>query len=165
MKNSREAQAIEHLRSRTTTTWSSAPSFDWLRALTNLHPRLCGPIPRYALLRWSIGGESDGAFWTRFHKLGPCVCGCGKLADSYPQGLTQAPLAEHHFTDYAPLVSHLHSDYDQIAQSILPLATYTALREDEPSEAAKAYPKVYYQTNTKGPLAHKQFTLRALWQR
>ena len=154
MKNSREAQAIEHLRSRTTTTWSSAPSFDWLRALTNLHPRLCGPIPRYALLRWSIGGESDGAFWTRFHKLGPCVCGCGKLADSYPQGLTQAPLAEHHFTDYAPLVFHLHSDYDQIAQSILPLATYTALREEEPSEAAKAYPKVYYQTSTNGPLAH-----------
>ena len=61
----------------------------------------------------------------------PAYVAAGKLADSYPQGLTQAPLAEHHFTDYAPLVSHLHSDYDQIAQSILPLATYTALREEE----------------------------------
>ena len=77
MKASREANAIEHLRTRTATTWSSAPSFPWLQALTNLHPRLCGAIPRYALLRWAIGGESDCAFWQRFHKLGHCACGCG----------------------------------------------------------------------------------------
>ena len=64
-------------------------------ALTNLHPRLCGPIPRYALLRWAIGGESDCWFWRHFHKLGPCICGCGRLADTYPYGLSQAPLAEH----------------------------------------------------------------------
>ena len=82
MKASREMNAMEHLRSRTTTTWSAAPSYMWLQALTNLHPRLCGAIPRYALLRWSIGGESDCSFWNRFHKLGHC--GCGRLADTYP---------------------------------------------------------------------------------
>ena len=74
--------------------------------LTNLHPRLCGAIPRYAVLRWAIGGESDCAFWKRFHKLGPCVCGCGKLADTYPQGLTQAPLAEHHLAEYINPPAH-----------------------------------------------------------
>ena len=54
MKASRETNAIEHMRTRTATTWSAAPSFVWLQALTNLHPRLCGAIPRYALLRWSV---------------------------------------------------------------------------------------------------------------
>ena len=85
MEASRETNAMEHLRSRTATTWSVAPSYVWLQALTNPHLRLCGAIPRYALLRWSIGGESDCAFWKRFHKLGHCVCGCGRLADTYPR--------------------------------------------------------------------------------
>ena len=74
MKTSRENNAMEHLRSRTTTTWNAAPSYTWLQSLTNLHPRLCGAIPRYALLRWSIRDESDCAFWNRFQKLGHCVC-------------------------------------------------------------------------------------------
>ena len=65
MKASRETNAMEHLRSRTATTWSATPSYVWLQALTNPHPRLCGAIPRYALLRWSIGDESDCAFWKR----------------------------------------------------------------------------------------------------
>ena len=119
MKASRENNAMEHLRSRTTTTWSAAPSYTWLQPLTNLHPWLCGAIPRYALLRWSIGGESDCAFWNRFHKLGHCVCGCGRLADTYPQGLTQAPLAEHHLAEYQNPAAHLHPDYDTIAQHTL----------------------------------------------
>ena len=45
MKTSRENNAMEHLRSRTTATWNAAPSYMWLQALTNLHPRLCGVIP------------------------------------------------------------------------------------------------------------------------
>ena len=91
MKTSRENKAMEHLRSRTTTTWNAAPSYMLLQALTNLHPRLCGAIPRYALLCWSIGGESDCAFWTRFHKLGRCVCGCGRLASRTPHGRIPKP--------------------------------------------------------------------------
>ena len=153
MKASREANANEHLRTRTATTWSSAPSFLWLQALTNLHPRLCGAIPRYALLRWAIGGESDCAFWKRFHKLGYCVCGCGKLADTYPQGRTQAPLAEHHFAKYINPRAHLHPDYDIIPQNTLPPQIYSKLRQHEPSEAARAYPRAYYQTSTVGPLS------------
>ena len=96
---------LAHLRTRTTTT-GSAPSFPWLQALTHLHLRLCGAIPRYALLRWAIGGESDCAFWKRFHKLGYCVCGCGKLADTYPQCLTQTPLAEHHYAVHQSSGAH-----------------------------------------------------------
>ena len=83
MKTSRENNAMEHLRSRTTTTWLPPPTCG-LQALTNLRPQLCGAIPRHALLRWSMGSESDCAFWTRFHKLGRCVCDCGRLADTYP---------------------------------------------------------------------------------
>ena len=134
-------------------TWNAAPSYTWLQALTNLHPRLCGAIPRYALLRWSIGGESDCAFWTRFHKLGRCVCGCGRLADTYPQGLTQAPLAEHHMAEYQNPAAHLHPDYDIIAQHTLPLEVYTQVKHYAPSEAASAYPHAYYQA-TIGPLSH-----------
>ena len=106
MKANRETQAIEYLRTRTLTTWSAAPSFSWMQALTNLHPRLCGAIPRYALLRWAIGGESDCWFWRHFHKLGPCICGCGRLADTYPYGLAQAPLAEHHYAEYLNPPAH-----------------------------------------------------------
>ena len=153
MKASREANAIQHLRMRTATTWSSAPSFPWLQALTNLHPRLCGAIPRYALLRWATGGESDCAFWKRFHKLGHCACGCGYLADTYPLGLTQAPLAEHHIAEYINLPAHLHPEYDLIAQHTLPPQIYSNLRLFAPSEAAKAYPCAYYQTATVGPLS------------
>ena len=154
MKTSRENNAMEHLRSRTTTTWNAAPSYTWLQALTNLHPRLCGAIPRYALLRWSIGHESDCAFWNRFHKLGRCVCGCGRLADTYPQGLTQAPLAEHHMAEYQNPAAHLHPDYDIIAQHTLPLEVYTQVKHYAPSEAARAYPHAYYQVATIGPLSH-----------
>ena len=146
MKTSRENNAMEHLRSRTTTTWNAAPSYMWLQALTNLHPRLCRAIPRYALLRWSIGGESDCAFWTRFHKLGRCVCGCGRLADTYPQGLTQAPLAEHHMAEYQNPAAH--PDYDTIAQHTLPLEVYTQVKHYAPSEAARAYPHAYSRSPT-----------------
>ena len=69
------------------------------------------------------------------------------------------------FTDYAPLVSHLHSDYDQIAQSILPLATYTALREEEPSEAARAYPQSLLSNQYNTAPTTQQYTVCALWQR
>ena len=66
--------------------------------------------PRYALFRWAFGRESDCAFWKHFHKLGPCVCGCGRHADSHPQGLTQALLAEHHLAEYHNPPAHLHPD-------------------------------------------------------
>ena len=154
MKASREANAIEHLRTRTTTTWSSAPSFLWLQALTNLHPRLCGAIPRYALLRWAIGGESDGAFWKRFHKLGYCVCGCGKIADTYPQGLAQAPLAEHHYAEYINPPAHIHPEYDFIAQHTLLPQIYTKVRQYEPV----TQPKPTHMPTTKRPQLARSLT-------
>ena len=101
-----------------------------MQSLTNLHPRLCGAIPRYAVLRWTIGGESDCCFWRHFHKLGPCICGCGRLADTYPYGLAQAHLA---------------------AQATLPPQTYRELRPHIPSESARAYPGAYYQRPSVGP--------------
>lgn len=70
MKASRETHAMEYLQPRTLTTWSAAPTYSSTQALINLHPRLCGPIPRYALLRLAIGGESDCWFRRHFHKLG-----------------------------------------------------------------------------------------------
>ena len=132
MKASRETHAMEYLRTRTLTTWSAAPTYTWMQALTNLHPRLCGPIPRYALLRWTIGGESDCWFWRHFHKLGPCICGCGRLADTYPYGLAQASLAEHRYAEYP--AAHIHPDYDSVAQVVLPPL----------SEAARAYPAAWH---------------------
>ena len=47
----------------------------------------------------------------------------------------------------------MHSDYDTVARSILPLSTYSSLRKHLPSEAARAYPTAYYQTATIGPVA------------
>ena len=148
MKASRETNAIEHLKTRTATTWSAAPSFGWLQTLTNLHPRLCGAIPRYALLRWTIGGKSDCSLWRRFHKLGSCVCSCRKLADTYPQNLTQTLLAEHHLAEYINPPAYLHPDYYTIAQNTLPPDIYTELQQHEPSETAWIFPHVYYQTTT-----------------
>ena len=54
MKASRGTHAMEYLRTRTLTTWSAAPTDTWMQALTNLHPRLCGPIPRNC-----YGGPSE----------------------------------------------------------------------------------------------------------
>ena len=151
MKASRETHAMEYLRTRTLTTWSAAPTYTWMQALTNLHPRPCGPIPRYALLRWTIGGESDCWFWRHFHKLGPCICGCGRLADTYPYGLAQAPLAEHHYAEYLNPAAHIHPDYNSVAQVVLPPQTYCSLQSHQPSEAARAYPAAYYACPSIGP--------------
>ena len=134
MKANRETQAIEYLRARTLTTWSAAPSFHWMQALTNLHPRLCGAIPRYAVLCWTVGGESDCWFWRHFHKLGPCICGRGRLADTYPYGLAQAPLAERHYAEYLNPPAHTNADYDTVVQATLPPQTYSELRPYIPSE-------------------------------
>ena len=120
-----------------------------MQALTNLHPRLRGAIPRYAVLRWTIGGESDCWFWRRFHKLGPCICGCGRLADTYPFGLAQAPLAEHHYAEYLNPPAHTHADYDTIAQATLPpnyahtslMSPHGPTREPTTNAPATAQPK------------------------
>ena len=106
MKTSRENNAMEHhLRSRTTTTWNAAPSYMWLQALINLHPRLCSAISRYTLLRWSIGGESDCAFWNRFHNS-------GTVSVAAKGWLTPIPkISPRHCWRNTIPAAHLHPDY------------------------------------------------------
>ena len=84
-------------------------------------------------------------------QLGPCICGCERLADTYPYGLAQAPLAEHHYAEYLNPPAHIHPEYDTIAQATLPPQTYSELRAYMPSEAARAYPGAYYQLPSVGP--------------
>ena len=40
--------------------------------------------------------------------LGPCICGWGRLADTYSAGLGQAPLAEHFYAKHINPSAHLH---------------------------------------------------------
>ena len=57
----------------------------------NATPKTLWSDPEITALRWAITGDTDGWFWSHFHRIGPCVCGCGRLADTYPGGLGQAP--------------------------------------------------------------------------
>ena len=161
MKSSRESAAIEYLRERTAIAWSAAPNFVWLHALTLLHPRLCGPIPRYAVLRWAVTGDTDCWFWSHFHRLGPCICGCGIAADTYPAGLGQAPVAERHYAEYINPHAHLHPDYEQILDSVLSPSSRQKLETYIPSPAARAYPLCYYARPSLGP-APDQYARRVL---
>ena len=130
MKISREEAAMEYLRERTATSWSAAPSYIWLQALTKLHPRLCGAIPRYAALRWAVSGETDTWFWSHFHRLGPRICGCGLPGDTYPGGLHQAPLAEHHYAELSNPIAHFHADYEEVLHATVGSVLASAIHLD-----------------------------------
>ena len=56
--------------------------------------------------------------------------------------------------EYQNPATHLHPDYDIIAQHTLPLEVYTQVKHYAPSEAARAYPHAFCQVATIGPLSH-----------
>ena len=80
---------------------AGCPPFSALERLAAIPTSQIGHIPRFALLRWTIGEDDDA--WMQYKSQVAecarndfCCCGCGRVGRTYPWGFNFYPVADAH---------------------------------------------------------------------